>query len=215
MLKNLMYPLDLQFFAADTGSEGGGGNTDENPNGQTSDGKENTDTKKTEDKKQEHMIPKSRFDEVNNAYKTLKAELDEMKEAQKKADEERQRKEQEEAEKRGEFEQLYKKASNDLESVKEERKTAKARIEVLEGVINELLNAKLESIDENYHDLIPDGMTPEQKLAWVTNAEKKGLFGSDTTNKPLGEQTNPKGDEEVDINKMNPLQMLLSGYGRK
>lgn len=211
MFKNLLYPLDLQFFAADTGNEGGGTN-DENPNGQSSDGKENTETK-TENK--EHMIPKSRFDEVNNAYKTLKAELDKIKSAQDEAEKERQKKEQEEAEKRGEFETLYKKANSDLETVKEERKAAKARIEVLEGVINDLLNAKLESIDEKFHDLIPEGMTPEQKLSWVTNAEKKGLFGNNSANQPLGEQTNPKGNEEVDINKMNPLQMLLSGYGRK
>jgi chromosome segregation ATPase len=212
MYKNMFLPLDLQMFAADTGSEIGGGNQEENPNGQSSDGKENTETK-TENK--EHMIPKSRFDEVNNAFKEMKKQLDEFKAAQAKAEEERQKKEQEEAEKRGEFEGLYKKAQSDLESVKEERKAAKARIEALEGVINGLLEQKLESIDKEYHDLIPEGMTPEQKLAWVSNAEAKGLFGKRTTNEPLGEQTNPKGNQEVDFNKMNPLQMLLAGYGKK
>jgi hypothetical protein len=214
MFKNLLLPLDLQFFAADTGSEGGGGSNEDNtnPNGQSSDGKENTETK-TE--KQEHMIPKSRFDEVNNAYKAMKAELDKLKAAQEEADKERQKKEQEEAEKRGEFEGLYNKAKADVENLKGENKTAKARIEVLEGVINDLLTKKLETIDKDYHDLIPEGMTPEQKLAWVSNAEAKGLFGKRSTSEPLGEQTNPKGNQEVDINKMNPIQMLLSGYGRK
>jgi DNA repair exonuclease SbcCD ATPase subunit len=207
---NKFLPLNLQFFAADTGSEDGSQN--ENPNGQTSDGKENTETK-TEQK--EHMIPKSRFDEVNNNYKALKDELDKMKAAQKKAEDERLAKEQEEAEKRGEFEGLYKKAQTDLESVKAEHKSAKARVEALEGVIQGLLDAKLEAIDKEYHDLIPEGMTPEQKLAWVTNAEKKGIFGRKAANEPLGEQTNPRGNEEVDINKMNPLQMLLSGYSKK
>lgn len=187
----------------------------ENKNGQTSDGKENTDTKKTEDK--EFMIPKSRFDEVNNAYKEMKAKLAEIEEANKKAEEERAKKEQEEAEKKGEFENLYNKTKNDLESVKNEYKAAKERIGVLEGVINQLLEAKLENIDKEYHDLIPDNMTPEQKLAWVTNAEKKGIFGKpNNANTPLGEQTNPKGGkEEVDVSKMNPFQMLLAGYGRK
>lgn len=214
MLKNHFLPLNLQFFAADNGGEGGASQGEEstNANGQSSDGKENTETK-TE--KQEHMIPKSRFDEVNNSYKELKAQLDEMKSAQAKAEEERQKKAQEEAEKRGEFEGLYKKAQSDLEGVKEESKAAKSRIEALEGVINGLLETKLESIDKEYHDLIPEGMAPEQKLAWVSNAEKKGLFGNKQAQQPLGEQTNPKGDQEVDFNKMNPLQMLMSGYGRK
>jgi|SRR5699024_658547 len=185
----------------------------EEMNGQSSDGKENTETKKTEQK--EHMIPKSRFDEVNNSYKALKEELDQIKAANKEAEEERQRKEQEEAEKRGEFEKLYNKANSDLESVKEKHQTAQERVEALEGVINKLLETKLESIDKEFHDLIPENMTPEQKLAWVNNAEEKGLFGKKTVNEPIGEQTNPNGNQEIDIDKMNPIQLLMSGYGKK
>lgn len=202
MLKDLLLPLDLQFFAE---GEGGGDNGGVDNAGQTSDGKDKTDNK---DQQKEHMIPKSRFDEVNNAYKEIKKQLDEMKQAS-------QTKEREEAEKRGEFEGLYKKAQNDLEVVKGENKAAKERVEVLEGVINKLLEQKLESIDKDYHDLIPDGMTPEQKLAWVSNAEAKGIFGNKSVNEPLGEQTNPKGNQEVDINKLNPLQMLMAGYSQK
>ncbi|WP_050632341.1 hypothetical protein [Bacillus andreraoultii] len=189
-------------------------NQNQNVNGQSSDGKENTDTKKTENK--DIMIPKTRFDEVNNAYKELKAKLSEIEEANKQAEEERQKKEQEEAEKRGEFENLYNKTKANLDSEKQNHKAAKERIEVLEGVINDLLEAKLESIDKDYHDLIPDNLTPEQKLSWVTKAEQKGLFKQADSNTPLGEPTNPKeGTEEVDVSKMNPFQMLLSGYGRK
>lgn len=182
-------------------------------NGQSSDGKENTDKQKTD---KEIMIPKTRFDEVNNAYKELKAKLAEIQELNKKAEEERQKKEQEEAEKRGEFENLYNKTKASLENEKASHKAAKERIEVLEGVIIELLNAKLESIDKEFHDLIPDNLTPEQKLSWVTKAEQKGLFKNSDSNTPLGEPTNPKeSTEEVDIRKMNPFQLLLSGYGRK
>lgn len=211
MFYKTLLPLNLQFFAADVGGEGGSNGNDETK-GQSSDGKENTETK---DQQKEHMIPKSRFDEVNNAYKEIKKQLDEMKAAQDEAEKQRQAKEQEEAEKRGEFEGLYKKAQTDLEAVKNESKTAKERVEVLEGVINKLLEQKLESIDKEYHDLIPEGMTPEQKLAWVSNAEAKGIFGKKSANEPLGEQTNPKGNQEVDIDKMNPLQMLMSGYSKK
>lgn len=174
---------------------------------QPSDGKKNTDNKKA-DKDKEIMIPKSRFDEVNNAYKELKAKLAELEEAHKK-------KEQEEAEKRGEFESLYNQTKADLEKVTQNYKTTQKRVEVLEGVINELLEAKLENIDEKYHDLIPENLTPEQKLAWVVKAEKKGLFGNTNAETPLGEPTNPKAKEEVNVNKMNPLQLLLAGYSKR
>lgn len=174
---------------------------------QPSDGKKNTDNKKA-DKDKEIMIPKSRFDEVNNAYKELKAKLAELEEAHKK-------KEQEEAEKRGEFESLYNQTKADLEKVTQNYKTTQKRVEVLEGVINELLEAKLENIDEKYHDLIPENLTPEQKLAWVVKAEKKGLFGNTNAETPLGEPTNPKAKEEVNVDKMNPLQLLLAGYSKR
>ena len=174
---------------------------------QPSDGKKNTDNKKA-DKNKEIMIPKSRFDEVNNAYKELKAKLAELEETHKK-------KEQEEAEKRGEFESLYNQTKADLEKVTQNYKTTQKRVEVLEGVINELLEAKLENIDEKYHDLIPENLTPEQKLAWVVKAEKKGLFGNTNAEIPLGEPTNPKAKEEVNVNKMNPLQLLLAGYSKR
>lgn len=174
---------------------------------QPSDGKKNTDNKKA-DKNKEIMIPKSRFDEVNNAYKELKAKLAELEETHKK-------KEQEEAEKRGEFESLYNQTKADLEKVTQNYKTTQKRVEVLEGVINELLEAKLENIDEKYHDLIPENLTPEQKLAWVVKAEKKGLFGNTNAEIPLGEPTNPKAKEEVNVDKMNPLQLLLTGYSKR
>lgn len=176
-------------------------------NSQPSDGKKNTDNKKA-DKDKDIMIPKSRFDEVNNAYKGLKAKLAELEEANKK-------KEQEEAEKRGEFESLYNQTKSDLEKVTQNYKTAQERVEVLEGVINELLEAKLENIDEKYHDLIPENLTPEQKLAWVVKAEKKGLFGNTNAEIPLGKPTNPKAKEEVNVDKMNPLQLLLAGYSKR
>jgi hypothetical protein len=205
--RKMLLPLNLQMFAADTGGDGGQG-----------DGGQGQEDKKAETKtedKQEHMIPKSRFDEVNDGYKTMKKEFDAMKAAQTKAEQDRIAKEQEDAEKKGEFEGLYNKTKTDVETFKGESKAAKERIGALEGVIQGLLDAKLKTIDENYHDLIPEGISPEQKLAWVSNAESKGLFGNKAANTPLGDQTNPKTNQEVDTNKLNPLQMLMSGYSKK
>lgn len=211
--KKLLLSLDIQFFAAEKGGEGGEGGNGSQEGGQSSDGKEKTDTK--DQNQNEHMIPKSRFDEVNENYKNMKAEFEKMKTAQSEAEKERQRKEQEEAEKKGEFERLYNKTKTELDTYKTESKSAKERVEALEGVINGLLETKLESIDKEFHDLIPSNMTPEQKLAWVNAAEAKGLFGKKSVNEPLGSQTNPNTNQEVDINTMNPLQMMLAGYKNK
>ncbi|WP_199623744.1 radical SAM protein [Paenibacillus alkalitolerans] len=54
----------------------------------------------------------------------------------------------------------------------------KQRIEQLEPVIVDLLNMKLESIPEKFHDLIPAGYTPEEKLMWLEKAHRGGLFHS-------------------------------------
>lgn len=203
-------PFNLQFFAeADTG---GGQKTggDESGDGQTSDGKEKAD-KQTDD---EHMIPKSRFDQVNDNYKSLKSELDELKDEKSKAERQRQEQEETDAKQRGEYENLYTTAKSDLETVQSEKQAVDERVEALEGVITGLLDSKLEGIDEEYHDLIPEGLTPEAKLTWVNNAEQKGLFGSKQAQEPLGKQTNPKDEKSVDTDKMNPVELMMSGYGK-
>lgn len=207
--KNVLFPINLQLFASN-GESGEAADLDDN----TSDGKEKTDTSKEGDK--DIMIPKSRFDEINNKYKDVQKKLDEILVDKAKAEKERKAREQEEAESKGEFEELYGEAKSNLESIEGKFESASERIEALEEVINGLLESKLESIDEKFHDLIPESMSAEEKLAWVSNAEKKGLFGSTSKeDEPLGEQTNPKDGEEVDTSKMNPLQLMLAGYGRK
>lgn len=204
-------PFNLQFFAeAGEDSESQETGDDKSSDGQTSDGKEKAD-KQTED---EHMIPKSRFDEVNDNYKSMKTELDRIKKEQSDAENARQQKEQQDAEQRGEYENLYTQAKSDLESVQSEKQSTDERVEALEGVITGLLDSKLEGIDEEYHDLIPEGLTPEAKLTWVNNAEQKGLFGSKQAQEPLGKQTNPKDEKSVDTDKMNPVELMMSGYGK-
>ena len=207
---NKLFPMNLQFFAQDTGSEGGTDSSADNDAGVdgASDGKENTETKADNTNANEHMIPKSRFDEINNAYKEMKTQIEELEVA-------RITKETKDAEAKGEFENLYKSAQTELESKASEYATTSQRVEALEGVIGELLETKLNTIDKEYHDLIPAGMQPEQKLAWVNMAEAKGIFGTQKVNEPLGERTNPNGNESsIDTKDLSPLQKMLSGYNK-
>lgn len=160
------------------------------------------------DKRKEIMIPKSRFDEVNEKYKQVQKQLEallaEREEAEKKAKEEQ-----------GKFEELYRSTSEELDKFKTQYKKASDRVKQLEAVINSLLEAKLEGIDKEFHDLIPQNLTPEEKLDWLTKAEQKGLFKR-KTEITIGEQTNPSQNQTVqDLSKLSPIQMLRMAYGQK
>jgi ElaB/YqjD/DUF883 family membrane-anchored ribosome-binding protein len=212
MEKQAQYlPLNLQFFA----EEGNEGN-DANPSDATKNTEEqgvdnkgsNSAPAQEETKQPDHMIPKTRFDEINSKYKDVQSQLDELLTA-------KQQQEKQAKEEQGKFQELYEDTNKQLDSYKSQHEQSSERVKALESVMNDMLTAKLEAIPEDYHDIIPDGLSAEQKLAWVDRAEQKGLFGSKKFDEPLGEDTNPSQQETSDVNKLNPFQMLKNGYGRK
>ena len=208
MTKPFLLPLNLQFFA-----EGEGETTATNANSSeatvnTDNGVSNKDTSAPAQPQQsEVMIPKHRFDEVNNKYKEVKAQLDailaQQAEAERKAQEEQ-----------GKFKELYEQTTNELTSFKSKFEQIEARAKQLESVIQSLLETKLSAIDEQYHDLIPDNLSPEEKLAWINKAEQKGLFAKKEKT-PIGEGTNPSQAQTIDLNSLSPIQLLKAGYGSK
>ncbi|KMJ58083.1 hypothetical protein AB685_14850 [Bacillus sp. LL01] len=165
MLQTEPLRLDIQFFA-----EGAEQNTSD-------------ETKKTEESAAgQHMIPKSRFDEVNTRYKDVQAQLAELQSAKEVA--ERKAKEEQ-----GEFRGLYETTSKELDGFKSQLEQANARAQELESVVTGLLDSKLSAVPKELHDLIPENLSPEQKLAWLNRAEEKGLFKS-KVQEPIGESTN-------------------------
>jgi archaellum component FlaC len=207
MLNPMLLPLNLQFFAEGESSNEGG-------NASPSDATLNTDpgvnidtSAPAQQQNSEVMIPKHRFDEVNNKYKEVKAQLDAILEQQAEAE----RKAQEE---QGKFKELYEKTASEFTMFKEQYEQVEARAKQLESVIQSLLETKLSAIDEQYHDLIPDNLTPEEKLAWIDKAEQKGLFGKKAQT-PIGEGTNPSQAQAIDLNSLSPIQLLRAGYGSK
>lgn len=149
------------------------------------------------------MIPKTRFDEVNTKYKTVQEQLDKLLKDQEDAELEKKKQQ-------GEFENLYNKATEDLETYKGNYEKSTTRVEQLEGIITSMLNTKLESIPEEFRDLIPENLSPEQKLDWITKADSKGLF-KDKSQDPLGGATNPSGKPQ-DLEKLNVHQLMQGGY---
>lgn len=183
----------------------------ENLNSQEQNTQQETQTQK-ETPKAEHMqmIPKARFDEINAKYKEVQAKLDQL--LEERANAERAAKEQQ-----GKFEELYNTANAELTKYKAEHKAASERAAKLESVINSLLEAKLEGVPEEFRDLIPSNLTPEEKLDWLTAAEKKGLFGARDSKRetPIGKATNPGQNQTIDLNKLSPVAMLRAAYGAK
>ncbi len=192
-------------------------NLENNPN-QTPDGAKNTEEQKDGKNSgghQEHMIPKHRFDEVNTKYKDLQKELDNLKAEKAERDKKAAEQEKKAKEQQGQFEELYKTTSDELNNTKDNYSKATERVAQLEGVINGLLEARLENVPEEFRDLLPRHMTPEQKLEWLTNAEKKGLFKPTKKETPLGERMNPPGGQNADLNKLSPMELLRAAYGQK
>ena len=207
--------LNLQHFAED-GGEGNDAGNDSTPNGEgtntTSTGGNGQDADQKNNKKDnDKFIPKTRFDEINSKYKELQEKVQKWEQEKEQAELEAQKK-------RGEFEELYNKTHNELENTKQSYETANQRVQELEGFISSMVEAKLETIPEDFHELIPENMTPEQKLSWLTNAEKKGLFGTagnSKENEGLGDSTNAQQQQTVDISKMSVSELFRSAYGNK
>src|SRR5690625_830825 len=197
--KTSALPLNLQFFSEP-------GNDPKDPPAYPPVDPPKTDPNNeppADPKTNDHMIHKSRFDEVNNNYKTVKDQLDKILEQQKQ-DEQNKQKEQ------GEFEELYSQTSQELETYKNDLKSTKERADALEGIMTSMLNTKLETIPEEFHDLIPENLSSEQKLDWVSKAEAKGLF-KDKSQETLGGATNPPAGTQ-DLENMPVNLMLQSGY---
>lgn len=192
------HKMNLQLFADSPETPEGG---DPNP--------VPTPDAKPDGKPNDVMIPKARFDEVNKETKALRKQLDEILAAQKTAEEDA-------AKKRGEYEQLYTSAQKDLDSFKGQAEQHGTRVQALESLLGQMLNARLEQIPEDMRDIIPENLTPEAKLAWIEKASAKGLFGTGKSPEtPVGSGTNPAPGAQVDLAELSPFQLLAHGYGSK
>ena len=125
---------------------------DEIPNGETGNEGSSAETKKTE----KLMIPKERFDEVNTKVKEYEKQLKALEENLKTAQEERLKEKEE-------YKTLYEKATKELSEVKPKAD----KIEVWEETLNNLYEAQIADIPEQYKSLIPVDLSIEKRLDWL------------------------------------------------
>ena len=107
--------------------------------------------------KDEHMIPKSRFDEVSKAYKDLQAKLEQV---------EKERQEQLEAQlkEQGRYKELAEQRAQEIAELKPKAET----IDTYEATLISVLNTQLAEIPENMRGLVPDELNTQQKLNWLS-----------------------------------------------
>lgn len=167
-----------------------------------------SDTKKdtesaTSDKSSEKeiMIPKERFDDVNNKYKTLSAQVEKM------------QKDKEEMERL--LQDMKQESEKTTSSIEDTTAKLETQVKQYESLMNEMVETKLKAVPEEMHDLVPDGLTVEQKLAWLNKAEAKGLFKKEqpVIGTPLNHSAELQQKEKM--KSMNPLQLLSSFYSEK
>lgn len=136
------------------------------------------------------MIPKERFDEVNTKYKELAGQVAEMLKAKEVA------------------EQTATSLTTDSE-------TLKGKVEHYETLMKGMVEVKISAIPEEMKDLIPEGLSTEQTLSWLSKAEEKGLFVKQVKQVEIGQPLNHSNEQnqEERMKKMNPLQLMASYYG--
>jgi phage I-like protein len=107
--------------------------------------------------KDEHMIPKSRFDEVSKAYKDLQAKLEQV-------EKEQQEQLEEQMKEQGRYKELAEQHAKELAELKPKAMT----VDSYEATLVNVLETQMAEIPENMRGLIPDELSTQQKLNWLS-----------------------------------------------
>ena len=113
-------------------------------------------TTQTAQDQPEHMIPKSRFDEVNERARKAEERIAQI-EAEQKAETEKRLAEQ------SKFQELAENRGKEL--VEAQAKASK--VESYEKTLQDVLASQVEGLPEDKRGLIPDELTTQQKLSWL------------------------------------------------
>lgn len=168
-------------------------------------------------KTKEPMIPKSRFDEVNNRYKAAQAELDKI------ADE-RKRHEEDLAKRRGDFDTLEKSWQQEREGYKKEIRRMKEDFVLSEAMRQAHLRAKPSWIREHASEMgveALDSLEAIQKVVGSFSAQHPELVTKDDRSRDstpgsgdrAREETAKTSDDFVDEVYANLFVSPMSGFG--
>jgi hypothetical protein len=146
------------------------------------------------EKTKEHMIPKSRLDEVLQKNKELAERLTAIDKAQKEAEEKRLME-------ANNFKDLYEKQKVELEGLKPKAAFAEESEKVLQSVLESQIN----DIPEHFRTLVPEGLTTNQKLSWIS--QNKPLLMKE---KGIDIGAGKQGGGAPDVTSLDPGQIEMA-----
>jgi len=88
----------------------------------------------------------------------------------------------------------------------------------LETELSAVADAFLSEVPEALKPLIPEGLSPADKIKWFQKAKGTGVFGggAGTVNVPETDTGKPKTTpREIDLSTLPPAAKLAAGYARK
>ena len=90
-----------------------------------------------------------------------------------------------------------------FDQVNQQKKAAEQELE-------QVANMLVEDIPADYKDIIPD-LPPADKIKWIKNATKKGIFSNKPAESP-DNVTPGTGKTQVDTSNMNSFDLLSQGF---
>lgn len=125
-----------------------------------------TESPSAETQNTEHMIPKSRFDDVNTKYKDTLARLEALEAQSRERETQAEETRQKELAEQNRYKELYEEAQKQLEALKLVQSDAKRYRESFQTS----LQTRLDSIPEERKHLVPEFDDPIKLSAWLDKA---------------------------------------------
>lgn len=83
-----------------------------------------------------------------------------------------------------------------------------------EGILNGIIEAKLQEIPENLKELVPANLNIKERLDWITKAEKTGIFKQANPDIEIGKPLNPSNKKQsTDTSKLSASSLMAMAYG--
>ncbi len=166
---------------------------DGNPEPEKQPGQQPDAAKNTENN-QPGPIPYERFKEVNDQYKAMKSQLDELQKEKEKRDKDAKEAEEKRLESQQQFEQLANERKTELEKANSEISTYKAELEAQTAVLSALYESRKALVPEMFQPLL-DSMDLVKRLEWIAANEFKLKPANGANGIPP--TPNPKGQGEL------------------
>ena len=166
---------------------------DGNPEPEKQPGQQPDAAKNTENN-QPGPIPYERFKEVNDQYKAMKSQLDELQKEKEKRDKDAKEAEEKRLESQQQFEQLANERKTELEKANSEISTYKAELEAQTAVLSALYESRKALVPEMFQPLL-DSMDLVKRLEWIAANESKLKPANGANGIPP--TPNPKGQGEL------------------